>query len=274
MGGGVKSPEGLDVGALWFGKRLAETNPDKFTACSPRAGSTVRARMSPEATAAMWNDALLTKTKQRKISKHLFHWFEQPITAKEKEVDALAGKVYVERRYGEHSFLSKQDKKESDDDSKKRRPDITVKYWVSDPLLAAEDELITRLRGGKQITGFEFPLLDVPAIPMIFLADHGNVAWRAGLTIMGSEADGQGEPVKLAHLLGKDSYDILEKTVNPDLRKAFELLQASSLLVVGVGKVKECFLVPRNAFINALALPIPGFFMKRQRTMGTTTRSY
>ena len=113
--------------------------------------------------------------------------------------------------------MSRQGKKESDDDIQKRRHDITVKYWVSDPLLAAEDKLITRLQGGKQITGFEFPLLDVPAIPMNFLADHGNIAWRAGLTIVGSEADGQGEPVKLARLLGKDSYDILEKTVNPDL---------------------------------------------------------
>jgi hypothetical protein len=54
------------------------------------------------------------------------------------------------------STLSRQGKKESDDDIKKRRRDITVKYWVSDPLLAARDELITRLRGGKQITGFEF----------------------------------------------------------------------------------------------------------------------
>jgi hypothetical protein len=261
VGGGVRSPEqGLDVSVLWFGKQLAETDRDKFTTCSSRAGITVTARMSPEATAAMLNDALVTKTKQRKISKHLFHWFGQPITAKEKDVDALAGRVYVERRYGKHSFLSRQGKKESDD--------ITVKYWVSDPLLAAEDELITRLRGEKQITGFEFPLLDVPAIPMIFLADHGNVAWRARLTIVGSEADGHGGPVKLAHLLGKDSYDILEKTVNPDLRKAFDLLQASSLLVVGVGKVKECLLVPRNAFINALAIPIPGFFVEPPKDNG------
>ena len=85
VGGGVKSPEGLDVGALWFGKRLAETNPAEFTACSPRAGITVTARMSPEATAAMWNSALVTKTKQRKISKHFFFdWFGQSITAKEK----------------------------------------------------------------------------------------------------------------------------------------------------------------------------------------------
>jgi hypothetical protein len=41
------SPEGLDVGALWVGKQLAEKNPDEFTACSSRAGITVTARMSP-----------------------------------------------------------------------------------------------------------------------------------------------------------------------------------------------------------------------------------
>ncbi len=92
-----------------------------------------------------------------------------------------------------------------------------MRYWVSDPLLAAEDELITRLPGGKQISGFQFPLLNLLAISMCFLADHGNVAWRAGLTIVASEADGQGEPVKLAHLLGKDLHIVLENTVNPDL---------------------------------------------------------
>jgi hypothetical protein len=64
FGGGVKSPEGLDVGALWIGKRLAETNCDESIACSLLAGIAVTARMSPEATAAMWNDALVTKTKQ------------------------------------------------------------------------------------------------------------------------------------------------------------------------------------------------------------------
>jgi hypothetical protein len=40
------------------------------------------------------------------------------------------------------------------------------------------------------------------------------------------------------------------------------LLQSSSLLVVGSGTVKECILVPRNAFINALASRIEGFFME------------
>jgi hypothetical protein len=186
----------------------------------------------------------------------------------------LAGQAYVKRRYGDHSFLSRLGKKESDDNTKKRRCDITVRYRVSDPLLAAEDELITRLRGGKQISGFRFPLLDNLAIPMIFLADHGNVAWRAGLTIVGSETDGLGEPVKLAHLLGKDSYNVLENTVNPDLQKGFGLLQASSLLVVGSGKVKECVLLPRNTFINASALPIQDCFMEPPNDRGDETRSY
>ena len=105
------------------------------------------------------------------------------------------------------------------------------------------------------MSGFKFPLLDTPDIPMCFLAYHGNIAWWAGLTIICSKMDGQGEPVKLSHLLGKDSYDILEATVNPDLRKGFELLQASSLLVVGDRNERECILVPRNAFITALAMP-------------------
>jgi hypothetical protein len=138
--------------------------------------------MSPEATAAMWHDALVTKkTKQRKIARHLFSWFGHPVTAKEKDVDALAGKAYIKRRYGDYFFLSPLGKKESDDDMKKRRRDSTVRYWVSDPLLAAEDDLITRLRGGQPISGFKFPLLDDLAIAMCFLANHGNVAWRAGL---------------------------------------------------------------------------------------------
>jgi hypothetical protein len=203
VGSGIKAPEGLDVGALWLGKRLTETNRDEFTTCSSRAGIMITARMSPEATAAMWHDALVTKTKQREIARHLFSCFGQPITAKEKDVDALAGKAYVKRRYGKHSLLSRLGKKESDDDIKRRRRDITVRYWVSDPLRAAEDEFITRIRGGKQISGFPFSLLDGLTTPMCFLADHGNVAWRAGLTIFASEADGQGGPVKLAHLLGK-----------------------------------------------------------------------
>jgi hypothetical protein len=48
----------------------------------------------------------------------------------------------------------------------------------------------------------------------------------------------------------------------------FWLLQSSLLLVVGNGAVKECILVPRNAFINALASPIQGFFMEPPNDRG------
>jgi hypothetical protein len=122
--------------------------------------------------------------------------------------------------------------------------------------------------------GFIFLLLEDLAIAMCFLADHGNVAWRAGLTFISSKLDGQGEQVKIAHLLGKVLYKVLENTVNPDLQKGFSLLQASLLLVVGSGKVKECILVPRNAFINALALPIKGFSWNHPTTEETKARSY
>ena len=89
------------MGALWLGKRLFETHRDEFTTVALTSGITsVTKIMSPESTAAMWHDALVTKTKQRKIAKHLFDWFGRPITAKEKDVDALAGKSYVQRRYG------------------------------------------------------------------------------------------------------------------------------------------------------------------------------
>jgi hypothetical protein len=101
VGGSLKSPEGSEVSALWFGKWLAETNLGEFSACPLRAGVTLTTRMSLEATAdMMWCEALVTKTKQRKIMKHLFDWFDQPIAVKEKDVDALAGKAYVKYNVG------------------------------------------------------------------------------------------------------------------------------------------------------------------------------
>jgi hypothetical protein len=73
----------------------------------------------------------------------------------------------------------------------------------------------------------------------------------------------------LAHLLGNNPYNILENTVKPDLQKGFSrLLQSSSLLVVGNGKMKECVLLTRNTFINALALSILGFSMEPTNNKG------
>ncbi len=244
----------------------------EFAHSAARAGVTCISRMSPKATAAMWTDAKLTKTKSRKISSHLLDWFKQPITAKEPDVDALAGQNRVKRKYDSYQITSQKGKKQSEHDIKKRRRFISIKYWVSNPFEAVEDELICRLKTDNNqlaIQGFKFPLLDTPAIATCFLADHGNIAWRAGLTIIASENDGQGKPVKVAHLLGKDSYDILLKTAQPILDKGLRHLQDCALLVIRNNVraendediQQECLLVPRKAFINSYAQPFQKFFM-------------
>jgi hypothetical protein len=128
VGSGAQSPEELYIGALWMGKYLTKTHWSEFATCLSRAGITVMAPMSLEATAAMWHDALVTKTEQRKIVRHLFDWFGHPITAKETDVDTLAGKTCIKCQYGNYSFLSRLGKEESDDNMKKRRRDITVRY--------------------------------------------------------------------------------------------------------------------------------------------------
>jgi hypothetical protein len=67
---------------------------------------------------------------------------------------------------------------------------------------------------------------------------------------------------KASPFVGKGFVQVLKNTVDPDLRMGFWLLQSLLLLIVGSGTVKECILVPRNSFINALASPIQGSFMK------------
>jgi hypothetical protein len=273
LGSGAETvADSLNKGALWLCRGLTDFFRAEFVHSAAHAGVTCIARMSPEATGAMWTDAKLTKGKSRKISSHLLDWFKQPITAKEPDVDAFGIRPQVKRKYDSFQLTSEKGKKQSDDDIKKRRRDITIKYWVANPLEAVEDELISRLRStdnSKQpIIGFDFPLLDTKTIVTCFLADHGNIAWRAGLTVIANEEDGQGEPVKVAHLLGKDSYDVLCNTAQPILNEGLSYLQDSALLVIRTKAEndediphQECMLVPRKAFIDSHAAPFKKFFM-------------
>jgi hypothetical protein len=227
--------------------------------------------MSAKATGAMWTDAKMTKRKSRKISAHLLDWFKRPVTAKETDVDAFGTRPQVKRKYDSIQLTSEKGKKQSEEDIKKRRRVISIKYWVSNPLEAVEDELVSRLltteKSKQPLKGFKFPLLDTPAIATVFLADHGNIAWQAGLTVIASEEDGQGEPVKVSHLLGKDSYDVLCSTAQPILNKGLSYLQDSALLVIWNNAKndediqQECLLVPRKAFINSYSQEFSKFFM-------------
>jgi hypothetical protein len=104
---------------------------------------------------------------------------------------------------------------------------------------------------------------------MCFLADHGNIAWPAGLTVIANEQNGQGEPLKVVHLLGKDSYDVLCNTAQPILNEDLSYHQDSALLIIrnNAGAEndediqQECLLVPRKAFINSYAAPFEKFFL-------------
>jgi hypothetical protein len=96
LGAGTeKVVDNLHNGALWLCWVLADLYKQEFTQSAARAGVVSISRMSPKGTAAMWTDAKLTKSKSRKISSHLLDWFKQPITAKESDVDAFAGKQHV-----------------------------------------------------------------------------------------------------------------------------------------------------------------------------------
>jgi hypothetical protein len=96
LGAGTeKVVDNLHNGALWLCRVLADLYKQEFTQSAARAGVVSISRMSPKGTAAMWTDAKLTKSKSRKISSHLLDWFKQPITAKESDVDAFAGKQHV-----------------------------------------------------------------------------------------------------------------------------------------------------------------------------------
>jgi hypothetical protein len=164
-------------------------------------------------------------------------------------------------------------KKQSKEDIKKQRWVIELKYWVSNPSESVEDGLVSCLHttgSSKQpIKGFKFPLLVTPAIATCFLANHGTIAWQAGITIITSEQDGQGKHVKVAHLLGKYSYDVLANTAQPILNYGLSYLQDSTLLVIqnnidaedDKDTEHEGLPVPWKAFINSYAQPFQKFFM-------------
>jgi hypothetical protein len=69
-----------------------------------------------------------------------------------------------------------------------------------------------------------------------------------------------GGALKLAHLLGNDFYNVLENTVNPDLRKGF---QAPIIIIVaGRPQLESEGMHPgtKKCIYKCFSLPHPGFF--------------
>jgi hypothetical protein len=95
----------------------------------------------------------------------------------------------LKRKCDAYKITLQKGKKQSEDDIKKRQQFISIKYWVGNPLEAVKDELTSGLCKDNKAGYSRF---QVPAIATSFLADHGNIAWRAGLlTIIASKQDGE-----------------------------------------------------------------------------------
>eukprot|EP00957_Ditylum_brightwellii_P147250 11212734-Ditylum_brightwellii.AAC.1 len=75
-----------------------------------------------------------------------------------------------------------------------KEKDLTIQYWVSSPYASIQDKLIKRLKSGRPVTGFSFPLLDTKCVAVCVMADHGNEAFRAAVGVIASEQDGQPRP--------------------------------------------------------------------------------
>jgi hypothetical protein len=140
LGAGAEKVAGtLNEGALWLCRGLADLYKAEFGQSASCAGLTYITRMSAEATGAMWTDAKMTKSKSWKILSHLLDWFKKPITAKEQDVDSFGNRTQVKRKYDSFWLTSEKGKKQSEEDIKKRRRVIELKYWVSNPFESAED---------------------------------------------------------------------------------------------------------------------------------------
>jgi hypothetical protein len=75
----------------------------------------------------------------------------------------------------------------------------------------------------------KYPRISKAKMQRIIILRLTYFALRAGKFVYG-----QGEPVKVSHLLGTDLYDVLCNTAQPILNEGLSHLQGSSLVLVGV----------------------------------------
>jgi hypothetical protein len=254
LGSGLNSPDGCGMGLLFLADAVAEQDVGAFQAAAKNNGIDFHQRMSAVKTSATWVDARLIEASQRPIADHLAaHFDRKEATANEKEVDKIGrDNQKTTRVFDTHSFTTRVGKKSCAQDVTAQARDVTVNHCTSCPHEAAQKELMARASLGEKAEGMEFPRTDQNCIAMSFLADHGNVAWRAGLTLMSDEDDGQGKVTPVAHLLAEDEQSLLKElgiAAVPD--KGTAKLQASALLVVtNDSGASEAALVLQKAFVR------------------------
>eukprot|EP00957_Ditylum_brightwellii_P071008 5396245-Ditylum_brightwellii.AAC.2 len=119
-------------------------------------------------------------------------------------------------------------------DTKERERDLIVDYWVSSSFENVENELIHRQKSNRPVTGFNFPLLNLKCVVVSFMADHGSETFHVALGVNASEGDGQPKPIKIAHLLAKESHDVLLNTIAPGIHKGILQLQCAAVVIIKI----------------------------------------
>ena len=192
-------------------------------------------------TAAMFTDAGMTRSQTRTVAKHLKVHFGASVVAPEYKWMELGDKFLILRRYGEYKYTYINKKKGKD---KGKKTSKTAQYWVSNLFAATRSVLAWRTRQGKLIRGFKFPAMDKRALPVSFMGDHGNVAFRVCIIIISDEDDRQGESVQVAHLMSKEEREILVNTIAPDLDAGIRKLQQYAVAIVEVDGKSHIVTIP------------------------------
>ena len=129
----------------------------------------------------------------------------------------------------------------------------------------AQKELCSRVcEAPTTCRGMKFPLCDTKCLAVVFLADHGNTAFRAGITLVADDKSGPGDFKKVAHLRAKESVLMLQNTFLNDLVVGIEQLQGSVAVIVEREDQATALFGPRDAFVGELFSNVKGYIPKEE----------
>ncbi len=255
-----KDQAGMHLGASWLLKCFAAAFPEEYVSEGKKSLRTsMIGRMPPEKTAAMMTKACLKPSQLEAIGRCLKENYKEPIIATRASMKVFTEDKGPERRYGTYTFQSRKGKKESPEDTMNGSKQLTVPYWVTSMYEVAQKELCSRVcEAPTTCRGMKFPLCDTKCLAVVFLADHGNTAFRAGITLVADDKSGPGDFKKVAHLRAKESVLMLQNTFLNDLVVGIEQLQGSVAVIVEREDQATALFGPRDAFVGADAAPFQG----------------
>eukprot|EP00957_Ditylum_brightwellii_P188709 14364825-Ditylum_brightwellii.AAC.1 len=120
FGAGAKTTDNINMGAEWSCIYLANNYEKEFKQVATKKSITYHQRQTAIKTAAMMDNAKITKTTLQVIAKHLNASSGKPVLATEKKVNQLSAINTVQRCFGRHKLKSSTGKKMLTKDKKEK----------------------------------------------------------------------------------------------------------------------------------------------------------